>query len=64
MRTQTIMESTNVIIDDFKDFAEFFVQREITEFIKNEEIFCIRIILLDENAKITHVNHNEDLTPI
>ena len=37
MRTQTIMESPNDIIDDFKDFAEFSIEEKITKFIENEE---------------------------
>lgn len=37
MRTQTIMKSTNIIIDDFKEIVEFSVKEKITEFIENEE---------------------------
>ena len=38
MRTQTIIESANVVVDDFNDFSEFSKEEEI-------------ISLLDENFK-------------
>lgn len=37
MRTQSIMEFANDIIDDFKDFAEFSIEEKITKFIENQE---------------------------
>ena len=33
MRTQTVMESANVVFDDTKDFSEFSTEKEIEEFI-------------------------------
>lgn len=31
------MESANVIIEDFKDFAKFFIKEKDSKFIENEE---------------------------
>ena len=33
MRTQTVMESSNVVVDDLKDFSEYSNEYEIDRFI-------------------------------
>ena len=37
MKTQTIMESTNIVIDDFSDFAEYSKEDEIQSLIENTD---------------------------
>ena len=34
MRTQNIIESANVVIDDYQDFADYSIKEEITNLLK------------------------------
>lgn len=48
MRTQTVMESINVVFDDTKDFSEFSTEKEIEDFIDKAPVSTPTSVLMKD----------------